>query len=84
MCNDCTTTIDYIENNTAEWFVTEHLLAKRVQVGHHNEELMRNGWYDTPPTPAQIAHVVQQVQNRIACESEMKTRFIQPSVFRPR
>ena len=83
MCEECVTTIDFIQDHDAEWFTTEHLLAKRVHVGHHNEELMRNGWYDTPLTPAQIAHVVQQVHSRIACESEMKTRFIHPSIFRP-
>ena len=83
MCEECVATIDFIEEKDAEWLTAEHLLAKRVHVGHHNEELMRNGWYDTPLTPAQISHVIQQVQFRIACESEMKTRFIQPSVFRP-
>ena len=83
MCDDCVTTIDFIEESKAEWFTVEHLLAKRVQVGHHNEELMRNGWCDTRLTPAQISHVIQQVQCRIACEAEMRTRFIQPSIFRP-
>ena len=48
MCEECIATIDFITDHDSEWFTTEHLVAKIVHVGHHNEELVRNGWYDTP------------------------------------
>ena len=83
MCYDCKATIAFITGNDSEWFTTEHLLANMYHIGHHNEELMRNGWCDEPPTSAQVAHVTQQVQIIIACESEMKTRLFHPPIFRP-